>query len=658
MTFEIRIAYFAAAMTDPPNHFFKFIPPGFKFNLSIPKSFLTKLDGWRGKKAILRRGCHNWAVHIGDGGVFGDGWSKFVVENGVQEFDIIVFKHQGNMVFDFLVFDPSACERQYPNLPKEVEVSLPQSSDSLHTHERSKILKKRKRADYSSQSKDERLRLDDDSCFVTVMTPYNITSSRLSVPLKFARSNGLTTKRMRTQIVLVDEAKRTCPAELHIRTDQIRLTGWHKLMIKNGLKVGDACMFKLVEEGEVPVFNFYNLGKKRTNNYIPVKEESSSRIKKMDNASCDNHPYFILSMKSYSREAGLYLPIEFSISSGLDIGEMILRDDEGRSWKTQLRKSGEKYLCFNRGFRAFWDVNGLKVGEEYKFVLVENEKGKPPVMNVSYLGKKNTNNHVQVTKESKPTIKIKKTTGSSLGNHPYFILTMRPSYRECGLYLPVEFSKTNGLKVGEMILIDAKGGSWKIQLKKKGEKYLSFGRGFRDFWDANGLEVGDDYKFVLDEKEKGKPPIMIVSYLGKKNTNNHVQVKKESKPTIKIQKTTGSSLGNRPYFILTMRLSIRECGLYLPANFWISNGLKVGEMILRDDRGRSWKVQLNKHGKKRLYIGRGFRDFWVANGLMEGNAYKFELAENEKDKPPVVNFSLAVDSTPSEIEDRHPSSAK
>ncbi|KAJ0785054.1 putative transcription factor B3-Domain family [Helianthus annuus] len=133
----------------------------------------------------------------------------------------------------------------------------------------------------------------------------------------------------------------------------------------------------------------------------------------------------------------------------------------------------------------------------------------------------------------------------------------------------------------------------------------------------------------------------LTSYsdLGKKNTNNHVQVKKASKPTIKIKKTTGSSLGNHPYFILTMRLSIRECGLYLPAKFWISNGLKVGEMILRDDRGRSWKVQLNKHGKRRLYIGRGFRDFWVANGLMEGNAYKFELAENEKDKPPIVNFS-------------------
>ncbi|KAJ0815715.1 putative transcription factor B3-Domain family [Helianthus annuus] len=150
---------------------------------SIPKSFLTKLDGWRGKKAILRRGGRKWAVHIGDRGVFGDGWRKFVVENGVQEFDIIVFKHQRNMVFDFFVFDPSTCERQYPNLPDNVEVSLPES-DSLHTLGNlrvllSKMLKKRKTTDYSSQRKDKCIQLDDDSCFVTIMTPYNITSSRL-----------------------------------------------------------------------------------------------------------------------------------------------------------------------------------------------------------------------------------------------------------------------------------------------------------------------------------------------------------------------------------------------------------------------------------------------------------------------------------------------
>ncbi|KAI7747231.1 hypothetical protein M8C21_002023 [Ambrosia artemisiifolia] len=283
-------------MTDPPNQFFKFIPPGFKFNLSIPKAFLAKLDGWRDKKAILRRGRHKWPVHIGNGGVFSDGWMKFVAENGVQEFDIIVFKHQGDMVFDFFVFDPSGCERQYPYLPDHVEEVILES-DALHIPERSKMLKKRKRTDYSSQSKDKQcLRVDDDSCFVTIMTPYNITSSRLTVPMKFARLNGLTTKKMHTQIVLVDEAKRTCPAMLHIRTDQIRLR---------------------------------DLGKK-TDIQVQVKKESRStmKIKKMTDSNLGNHPYFILTMKPSYRDWGL-------------------------------------------------------VGDDYKFVLLENEKGKPPIMNVS-----------------------------------------------------------------------------------------------------------------------------------------------------------------------------------------------------------------------------------------------------------------------------------
>ncbi|KAJ0815716.1 putative transcription factor B3-Domain family [Helianthus annuus] len=90
------------------------------------------------------------------------------------------------------------------------------------------------------------------------MNKCTYTSFFQIVPMEFARSNRLTTKRMHTQVVLVDEAKRTCPAKLHIMTKQVRLTGWRKLMSKNNLKVGDVCMFKLVEDGEVPVFNFYS----------------------------------------------------------------------------------------------------------------------------------------------------------------------------------------------------------------------------------------------------------------------------------------------------------------------------------------------------------------------------------------------------------------
>ena len=62
-------------------------------------------------------------------------------------------------------------------------------------------------------------------------------------------------------------------------------------------------------------------------------------------------------------------------------------------------------------------------------------------------------------------------------------------------------------------------------------------------------------------------------------------------------------------------------------------------MILRNDKGRSSTIQLRKMGERSFYLGCGLKDFCNANGLKVGDAYKFELIENEKDKPPVVNFS-------------------
>ncbi|XP_076945487.1 B3 domain-containing protein REM14-like [Bidens hawaiensis] len=542
-------------MADPPNHFFKFIPPGFNFNLSIPKSFLLNLDGWRSKKAILRRGCHKWPVDISDGGVFGDGWRKFVVDNGVQELDFIVFKHHGNMVFDLFVFDPSTCERQYQNLLDEVEDSLPEY-DSLHPDncsyevrkikqinyqknaytssssgrskeylylpaefsrsnglrmgemilrddngrswkvqlnklgenrlyigrgfrdfvignrlregdaykfellenekdkppvvnfsflgkkaikdhiqlqetsskikkvtgstlvkkengkppimkETSKMLNKRKRTDYLSQISKHELQLDEDCCFLTIMTPNHIKEARLNVPMKLARSNGLTTRRMPTQVILVDEAKSTWPATLHMKYG-IRLAGWHNLIIANDLKAGDTCMFKLVKSGEVPVFTFYKLGKKPTNNNSQVKKETSSAIQKATSST----RYYTSTLNPYSCERSiLYLPAEFSISNGLRTGETILRDDKGRSWKVQLNKLGENRFYLGCGFRDFLFANGLREGDTYKFELVENKKDKPPVMNFSYLGKMAGKKHIHLHENSST---IKKLIGTTL----------------------------------------------------------------------------------------------------------------------------------------------------------------------------------------------------------------------------------------------------
>ena len=51
---------------------------------------------------------------------------------------------------------------------------------------------------------------------------------------------------------------------------------------------------------------------------------------------------------------------------------------------------------------------------------------------------------------------------------------------------------------------------------------------------------------------------------------------------------------------------------------------------------RSWTVELENYKNRYYYIGQGWKDFRVANGLKEGDRFKFELVN--KGENPIVNF--------------------
>ncbi|GKA83417.1 auxin response factor, partial [Tanacetum coccineum] len=431
-------------MEDPPNHFFKLIPPGFNFNLSIPKSFWINLKEETCKKAVLKRGRREWPVSISDKGVFGGGWRKLMIDNGVQEFDFIVFKHQGKMLFDFMVFDQSSCERQYPNLRDEIDVED-------HIHERSKKSKKRKRNDYSSR-KEDKSHLGGDSCFKIIMTSFNIESSRLNIPIKFARSNGLITedtqnKVVHTKAVIVDEAQRTWPATLQTNR-QVLLGGWRELKIQNHLKAGDSCIFELVKLGEVSVFSFYKLGKK------PVRDDDHIQVQK------DTVVNFSL-----------------NVDRTMDVEELLRGSDS---------------------VQKLTSLDALDVEEPLTGSNSNYTDRKKPVEN---------NSQAEVEIDS-----TKKETSSTLKSHPYFTSTLNHKrITKAGLYLPVEFSISNGLKLGEIILRYDNHGSWNVQLVKHSEKTFKLRRGFKDFCVENGLEEGNVYKFEIVEDQKDNPPVMNVS---------------------------------------------------------------------------------------------------------------------------------------------------
>lgn len=90
---------------------------------SIPVSFFKYLKGQKCERAILRgRTGKIWPVKINSRS-FEDGWKDFVEDHDLHVGDFLVFRHEGEMVFDVMVFESSACLREYPSFPaKEFDI--------------------------------------------------------------------------------------------------------------------------------------------------------------------------------------------------------------------------------------------------------------------------------------------------------------------------------------------------------------------------------------------------------------------------------------------------------------------------------------------------------------------------------------------------------
>lgn len=70
---------------------------------------------------------------------------------------------------------------------------------------------------------------------------------------------------------------------------------------------------------------------------------------------------------------------------------------------------------------------------------------------------------------------------------------------------------------------------------------------------------------------------------------------------------------------------------YVPTKFALANRptYKKGDMIIRDERERSWKVKLCSFGDS-VCIKGGWHEFCDANCLKEGDCIMFEVVSNGK----------------------------
>lgn len=111
---------------------------------TIPVAFFSKhIEGKNEEKtAKLRSDASDktWEVKI-DGRRLTRGWKDFATSHDLRVGDIIIFKHEGDMLFSVTPFGPSCCEIQFAqsHIIKEEDDSLYDEDDNENQHKISKL---------------------------------------------------------------------------------------------------------------------------------------------------------------------------------------------------------------------------------------------------------------------------------------------------------------------------------------------------------------------------------------------------------------------------------------------------------------------------------------------------------------------------------------
>ncbi|XP_019254821.1 PREDICTED: B3 domain-containing protein REM17-like isoform X2 [Nicotiana attenuata] len=265
-------------------------------------------------------------------------------------------------------------------------------------------------------------------------------------------------------------------------------------------------------------------------------------------------------------------------------------------------------------------------------------------------------------------------------DRPHFIYTIKPyCLSKSFLQLPGPFARENDLRNRKCtITIRDEQMSWTFSLYSSGS-HTFIGGAWSKFCIANGFKEGD--QIMLEIVENGKNPILKVydlmvnashqregkkTYLDAKSVSTedlraNASLQREGKKanldarrvttrgrriktsdmpatTTRARLPASTSANANPHFISTIRpYFISRPSLYLPAAFAKSNGLanKRRQLILRDEKQRSWPVQVGPQGHH-FAITRGWRQFREANNVQVGDTYKFELIDNGT--VPVAHF--------------------
>ncbi|EFH46655.1 hypothetical protein ARALYDRAFT_355494 [Arabidopsis lyrata subsp. lyrata] len=455
-------------------HFLKPILPGFKTYILIPKAFYSKyLEGRQeGNAAELRSDASEitWNIKI-DGRRMTKGWEEFAVGHNLQVGDILVFRHEGNLLFHVTPFGLSCCEILYSQNDEKVV------KDKTGKVTRYKTVKKTAKNECSS--------VDTDFVYL---------------PRGFTTSSGLS--KLCNEIILMDEKSR--PSTLKLC--------YHKSRKPPVLRIYP------LERDEDNIGNHSKKIKQEVE-HETVKEETNVEsgklkrdglLKKDPQKVCSSSHdtiFVVPGTASNQRNDSFHLPKGFTTSSGLSklCKKIIFMDEK------------DNRFTVRRGWRGFCCRNGHKTGCFLRLILVRN--GKTPVLRIfplekdeSSIGKNSKEIKQEVEHESAK--EEKNVESLSLSDNSSFVVSVTVSnLREDILYLPIRLSRSNILdkKFHEISLMNKQGRTWTLSLKySKSSGKFRITHGWKSFCEANGQNAGCTFLFNL-VRNRTSPVLLMTS---------------------------------------------------------------------------------------------------------------------------------------------------
>ncbi|CAO2838188.1 unnamed protein product [Amaranthus hypochondriacus] len=243
-------------MAKKSSCFFQPLIPGFLSNFSIPRSFHKQLQvqDMQDKNEVVLRAKQGktWEIKVDhqQGYKFKDGWKLFCKYYGLQVGDFLVFKHRDNLVFDVIIFDPTACERKFQRLNTSI------TNNGIHAPGKKgfkRVADIYKACSESGSNASFKPR-GYPYCRIVVKS-YTERWGVMDLPSKFCKENDV--KENSSGVLMIDERGDTWKLTLKKHGKKIYIGKWRHLHRHNGYEVGDLLVFELISSGELPVMKLY-----------------------------------------------------------------------------------------------------------------------------------------------------------------------------------------------------------------------------------------------------------------------------------------------------------------------------------------------------------------------------------------------------------------